>query len=171
MSTFENSPRRNKGNLLQKNRERRWVRGLDWECQKNISEMASIYSVAWNIHTLRRKETSSGKSKLPWRCLRGDMNRFWKSYKTREWKYLSYLLRMNLDSRWSKIRMKKNTKYKRFCEWESEFYLNTFTKMKLDILPSPLGISTPSDWIRTMENFLSTNPIAQWVIQSIWRMC
>ncbi len=43
--------------------------------------------------------------------------------------------------------------------------------MKLDLLPSPLEIDTPFDWVKTMEEFLSTNPTAQLVIQTISRMC
>lgn len=74
---------------------------------------------------------------------------------------MSRLFGVSLDSRTSKTRMKKITKYKRLCEWESEIYLNYFIKMRLDIIPSTLEVATPLDWLETMGKFLSTNPIAQ----------
>jgi len=80
---------------------------------------------------------------------------------------------MNLDTRTSKIRMKKISEYSRFCEWEPEIYMNNFiTIMETDFIPSPLEMTdAPSHFKETIINFLSTNPIVQGVIQSVSRMC
>ena len=63
---------------------------------------------------------------------------------------------MSIDSTTSKARMKKITKYQRFCEWESTVYLSNFINMKKFI--NPLD----------SENMLSTFEVigdtAEWLV-------
>lgn len=42
---------------------------------------------------------------------------------------MSYLRRLSIDFGAGEVRMKKIPEYSRFCEWESEIYLNNIINM------------------------------------------